>query len=131
VPVASVTISGSASILADGAKPVDEFTDKRPYNRMDKIDGFDWDAGNSEKCQKQGVTVAEIESIFISSPQITTDLRHSLAEIPARAVGQTSSGRHIFVAYTLRQRDGRRLIRPISARYMHRKEVKRYEKTRA
>jgi uncharacterized DUF497 family protein len=32
------------------------------------------------------------------------------------------------VAFTLRQRDGKTYIRPVSARYMHRKEVEFYEK---
>ena len=26
--------------------------------------GFNWDAGNRNKCQKQGVSITEIESIF-------------------------------------------------------------------
>lgn len=33
----------------------------------------------------------------------------------------------MFVAFTLRVKAGLRLIRPISARYMHAKEAKRYE----
>ena len=26
--------------------------------------GFNWDAGNRKKCQKHGVSIAEIESVF-------------------------------------------------------------------
>ncbi len=43
------------------------------------------------------------------------------------AIGQTAAGRHLFLAFTIRQQDMRRLIRPISARYMHAKEVEHYE----
>jgi len=34
----------------------------------------------------------------------------------------------MFVAFTFRERLGRRLIRAISARYMHKKEIAAYEK---
>ncbi|MCB1555787.1 MAG: BrnT family toxin [Alphaproteobacteria bacterium] len=34
--------------------------------------------------------------------------------------------RPAFVAFTLRSRNGKRLARPISARYMHAKEAKNY-----
>ena len=29
-----------------------------------EFSGFDWDRGNRDKCQKHGVTVREIESLF-------------------------------------------------------------------
>jgi uncharacterized DUF497 family protein len=35
---------------------------------------------------------------------------------------------HVFVAFALRRRGYSMLIRPVSARYMHRKEVAHYEK---
>jgi hypothetical protein len=44
------------------------------------------------------------------------------------AVGRTPEGRFAFVAFTPRVREGQLLVRPISARYMHEKEVARYEK---
>jgi uncharacterized protein len=34
----------------------------------------------------------------------------------------------MFVAFTFRERDGATFIRPISARYMHKKEIEAYEK---
>jgi hypothetical protein len=34
----------------------------------------------------------------------------------------------VFLVFTVRLKGGRRLIRPISARYMHAKEVASYEK---
>lgn len=33
----------------------------------------------------------------------------------------------MFVVFTFRQQEGRRLIRPLSARYMHKKEIEGYE----
>jgi hypothetical protein len=36
-------------------------------------------------------------------------------------------GRSMFVAFTIRANEGRHLIRPISARYMHAKEARAYE----
>src|SRR5665811_1869930 len=45
-----------------------------------------------------------------------------------RTIGKTAAGRAIFVVFTLRNRGGHIFIRPISARYMHGKEVKSYEK---
>jgi hypothetical protein len=97
---------------------------------MDPIAGFEWDEGNREKCQKHGVSIAEIESVFEGSPIFATDAGHSLDEVRVRAVGQASSGRFVFVVFTIRRRLGQRLIRPLGARYMHRKEVRRYEETK-
>ena len=45
-----------------------------------------------------------------------------------RAIGKTPDERAIFVVFTLRRRGDDILIRPISDRYMHDKEVKSYEK---
>jgi uncharacterized DUF497 family protein len=87
--------------------------------------GFDWDDGNIEKCQKHGVTRADIDlthALFLRS-----DLSHSQAEERQQAVGRTHSGRHVFLVFTMRERGGQLLIRPISARFMHLKEVRRYE----
>ena len=44
-----------------------------------------------------------------------------------RAIGKTAEGRAIFVVFTLRRRGDDIFIRPISARYMHEKEVRNYE----
>ena len=37
----------------------------------------------------------------------------------------------MFVVFTLRERDGLTLIRPISSRYMHSREAKRYDEESA
>ena len=95
------------------------------------VSGFDWDSGNRAKCQKHGVSVAEIEALFRNSPRIAPDPKHSEDEDRMIAVGRTGAGRPVFVAFTLRTRNGRRLIRPVTARYMHPKEVAAYEKESA
>lgn len=86
--------------------------------------GFDWDEGNRQKCLKHGVSAAEIEALFEADEvQIYPDALHSVDERRSLAIGRTTEDRAVFVAFTLRERDGRTLIRPISARYMHRREV--------
>ena len=90
--------------------------------------GFDWDAGNQEKCLKHGLTLEEIESVFDGIVMVLPDPNHSDGEDRSRAIGRTVSGRYIFLVYTLRRRNGQTFIRPISARYMHRKEIDHYEK---
>ena len=92
-----------------------------------EFDGFDWDAGNRDKCQKHSVATNEIESLFFGTPLVGPDSAHSAAEQRFRAVGVTASGRHLFVVFTWRFREAERLIRPVSARYMHQKEVEAYE----
>jgi uncharacterized DUF497 family protein len=59
---------------------------------------------------------------------VVPDRAHSFSEQRIRAIGKTEGGRSIFIVFTIRERGGKRFIRPISARYMHRKEVRHYEK---
>jgi uncharacterized DUF497 family protein len=92
-----------------------------------RVEGFDWDAGNRQKCTKHGLTWQQIESLFLGAPRVAPDVRHSSAEQRFIAVGRIDTGRPVFVAFTLRQIDGQTLIRPISARYMHAEEARRYE----
>jgi uncharacterized DUF497 family protein len=42
-------------------------------------------------------------------------------------VGRTAQGRRLFVAFVIRRKFGQLTIRPISARYMHAKEIENYE----
>ena len=35
----------------------------------------------------------------------------------------------MFVAFTLREREGKKFIRPVTARSMHKKESEKYEET--
>lgn len=90
--------------------------------------GFDWDDGNLSKCSRHGVTPAEIEDMFSRPIAIMPDPEHSRIEERFKAIGITTRGRHVFLAFTLRRRTNQLLIRPISARYMHRKEIEHYEK---
>ncbi len=89
-----------------------------------EFDGFDWDGGNREKCQKHGVSIAEIESMFSRRVLIVNDADNSEQEPRYRAIGTTNAGRTAFVVFTWRDR----LIRPVSARYMHKREINRYDK---
>ena len=59
---------------------------------------------------------------------ILPDEAQSQNERRFKAIGKTDEGRMIFIVFTLRRRDGALLIRPISARYMHRKEIDHYER---
>jgi uncharacterized protein len=58
---------------------------------------------------------------------VVPDLKHSAAEERFIAIGRTQAGRPLFVAFKIRMKAGRTLIRPISARYMHAEEVEAYE----
>jgi hypothetical protein len=89
--------------------------------------GFEWDDGNARKNEKHGVTQAEVEQIFFRQPLvITSDVLHSSTEPRYHALGRTDQDRWLQVTFTLRERAT--LIRPISARAMHRKERPVYEK---
>ena len=95
------------------------------------VDGFDWDDGNRAKCQKHGVRIKEIEDLFAHSPRVAPDPMHSVDEDRLIAVGRTSTGRPVFAAFTIRTKDKRRFIRPVTARYMHAKEIAAYEEESA
>jgi len=92
-----------------------------------EFSGFDWDSGNLEKCRKHGVPTEVIESLFERAVAILPDEDHSQTEQRFRAVGRTAEGQAVFVVFTLRRYGEDSLIRPISARYMHKKEVRSYE----
>ena len=92
------------------------------------FDGIDWDGGNGEKCQKHGVSIREIEEVFDNEPMVLLNQKHDSEETRYHAVGKSREGRYIFIVFTERQRGGEVFIRPISARYMHKKEVVHYER---
>jgi len=93
--------------------------------------GFDWDAGNQDKCQRHGVSIAVIESLFHGPIAVFPDPAHSDREERFKAIGRAEDRRGVLIVFTLRRRDGETLIRPISARYMRRKESEYYEKEAA
>lgn len=87
---------------------------------------FDWDENNLGKLAKHLVSQDEVEDVLANPLAVLDDPSHSLLERRLRAVGRTEQGRWVFVAFTLREREGAVLVRPISARYMHAKEIARY-----
>jgi uncharacterized protein len=95
-----------------------------------RVSGFDWDEGNRAKCQKHGLSIAQIKAFFMHSPRIAPDHKHSADEDRLIAVGRVA-GRPVFVAFTIRVKDKRRFIRPVTARFMHAKEVAAYEEESA
>lgn len=92
------------------------------------VAGFDWDGGNRDKCRKHGLSVREIEELFAGEMTVFPDPGHSRDEERLKAIGRTRAGRHVFIVFAFRPRGGRLLIRPIGARYMHKREVIHYEK---
>ncbi len=90
--------------------------------------GFEWDDGNIEKCRKHGVSIEEIETAFETADlYVAPDLSHSQAEQRFRAVGRTLAGRKLFLVFTFRNDEASVLLRVISARLMHKKEIDEYE----
>ena len=75
----------------------------------------------------KGVSIAEIESVFRDEPRVGPDAERSKVEQRFRAVGRTKEGRHLFAIFSVRRRGSYILVRPISARYMHGKEIDAYE----
>jgi uncharacterized DUF497 family protein len=93
---------------------------------LQRITGFNWDAGNARKNEKHGVSMAEAEQVFFNVPLLLLeDAAHSQDEPRIHALGKTDDGRALHITFTLRQSD--QLIRVISARDMHRKERTIYE----
>ncbi|MFN7087889.1 MAG: BrnT family toxin [Burkholderiales bacterium] len=94
---------------------------------FERIEGFDWDAGNARKNERHGVSQAEAEQVFFDLRLlVVADDRHSHAEPRFHGLGVTLVGRLLHVTFALR-RNGTR-IRVISARTMSRKERIYYEK---
>ena len=54
-----------------------------------RVSGFDWDDGNRTKCEKHGVSIAEIEALFRGAPRVAPDPKHSAGEDRLIAVGRT------------------------------------------
>lgn len=90
------------------------------------IVGFDWDEGNSAECQKHGVMLHEIEFALENSPMTFNDTDHSDLEERFRAIGINQNNRPLFIVFTIREKDDNFYYRPLSARFMHQKEVNRY-----
>ncbi|QXR34711.1 BrnT family toxin [Alcaligenes aquatilis] len=90
-----------------------------------EIHGLDWDDGNWPKCGKHGVTREEIEQVFLGGPAVMPDPFPD--EPRMRAIGKTVAGRYVFLVFMFRKVGGQTKLRPISARFMHQKEIDHYE----
>ena len=87
--------------------------------------GFQWDTGNVLKnWKKHRVSALECEQIFFNSPLLgAPDATHSDREDRFYILGQTDTGRKLFIVFTVRELQ----IRVITARPMSKKERKKYE----
>ncbi len=90
-----------------------------------KFTGFDWDEGNWPKCGKHGVSRDEIEQVLLGTPSVMPDPNSD--EPRMRAIGKTEIGRYVFLVFMTRRVNAQTALRPISARYMHQKEIDHYE----
>ena len=92
---------------------------------LTRCTGFDWDDGNLLKSwEKHRVAASECEQVFFNQPLVAgEDEKHSGQEPRFYSLGQTDSGRRLFVVFTLRGT----LIRVISAREMNRREKMEYD----
>ena len=73
------------------------------------------------------MTLAEVQSAFDQPVVILPDKDNPAEERRFRAIGRTAGGQAAFIVFTMRLKAGQR-IRPISARFMHKKEAEAYEK---
>ncbi len=65
------------------------------------------------------------QQVLLGEPTVMAD---PLPDEPRlRAIGRTAAGRYVFVVFMYRDIDGQTLLRPISARYMHQREIDHYE----
>jgi uncharacterized protein len=83
-----------------------------------KLEGFDWDEGNLIHIKKHKVEFSECEEVFNNAPFVLEDKTHSGKEKRLQTLGKTSSGRGLFISFTIRKNK----IRPISARDQNKKE---------
>jgi uncharacterized DUF497 family protein len=95
------------------------------YNDYVKIKGFNWDSGNTEKCQKHGLKLREIEDFLMSNPYVRFDDRHSEKEDRYIAFDRFKDS-YLFVSFTFRVIDGSFKLRVISARYAQKKELEKF-----
>jgi hypothetical protein len=70
------------------------------------IVGFNWDRGNREKCQKHGISIAGIESLFHNPLEVFPDPEHSDREERFKAIGRTEDRRAVLIVFTLGVRTG-------------------------
>jgi uncharacterized protein len=84
--------------------------------------------GRGQSPEVSDLSARDIESIFQGPVSVFPDPEHSGEEERFIGIGKTDKHRSVFVVFTLRRKDDVVLIRPISARFMHKKEIDYYEK---
>lgn len=94
--------------------------------------GFEWDDGNQKHCQKHRLSPKQIE-LFLQQDNllVAPDVRHTKKEERYLAIGRVRTGKPMLVVFTVRKVDETVRLRPISARYMHEKEARKYEEESA
>lgn len=94
------------------------------FDRLSEFSDFEWDEGNADKnWTKHRVSPSECEQLFLNLPLVVgDDPKHSQVESRYYALGQTDTGRRLFVVFTVRADR----IRVISARDMNRRERRIY-----
>jgi uncharacterized DUF497 family protein len=87
---------------------------------------FQWDHDNERKSSdKHNVSKEEAEQVFFNQPiLLLEDKAHSQKEMRFHALGRTDNNRKLHITFTIRKNQ----IRIISARPMHKKERRSYEK---
>jgi uncharacterized protein len=84
--------------------------------------------GRGQSPEVSDLSARDIESIFQGPVSVFPDPEHSGEEERFIGIGKTEKHRNVFVVFKLRRKDDVVLIRPISARFMHKKEIHYYEK---
>ena len=94
---------------------------------FDNIVGFNWDEHNRDKnLVAHGVTNEECEEVFFDpDKKVLADELHSKSEVRFILIGCTSTGRLLFIVFTMRKHH----VRVISARDLNKREYSLYEKT--
>ena len=87
---------------------------------------FNWDGANLGHTAKHGVTPDEIEHLFRNDPMVYPDPYPASLETRWRAIGKNQHGRFVFVVFRIVGHEDVLVVRPISARYMHKKEIEAY-----
>ncbi len=84
------------------------------YKILSECTGFEWDESNFDKnLILHGVSSPECEDVFFNHPLVAYfDEKHSKKETRYYCLGNTDTGRLLFISFTIRGRN----IRVISAR---------------
>lgn len=97
-----------------------------------QFSGFEWNEGNLRHCQKHGLSRQQVEHFLQQDNLLVAPaLLHAQQEERYLAVGRARTGKPMLVVFTIRRVDETIRIRPISARYMHEKEARKYEEESA